>query len=145
MTGDWRVEADDEWLAAHSSETFQRLRRRARMLGMVSDAVSSAELGPFGGSPRNPRLRIGGKAYGVVRYARHQITYTTIYVDLDRCRRCGRPLVEVHRMLMLHGDTVRRRVGEVRMCRHCHAGSWLFYSRMPTVRRARAIGRKVVL
>jgi hypothetical protein len=142
---DWRVEADAEWLAAHSSDTFARLRRRMRRFGLVANAMSQAELGPFGGAPRKPQLKIGGKAYAVVRYAEHHIAYTAIAVDLERCPRCGAKLREVHRVLFVRRDGVRERVGRVRMCRRCGADSWLFHSHMPVTGRARAWGRKVVL
>jgi hypothetical protein len=141
----WRVEADDEWLARHRSDTFGRLRRRLRRFGLVADAVSQAELGPFGGAPRNPQLKIGTKAYSVVRYAPHRITYTAVQVDLENCGRCGGRMVESHRLMCVREGDVRIRVGVVRMCRRCHAGAWLFHSRMPHTARARAVAGKVVL
>jgi hypothetical protein len=141
----WRTEADDEWLAARRSTSFARLRRRLQRLGVLGDAVSEAELGPFGGVPRRPTLKIGGKAYAVVRYAEHRIAYTTVRVDLLRCRRCGHRLVESHRILFVGGDGGRVAVGAVRACRRCEAESWLFTSRMPGTVRARARARKVVL
>ena len=142
---DWRIEADDEWLAAHASDTFERMRRRFRGLGRVSDAVSLAELGPFGGAPRNPRLKLGGKAYSVVRYVEHRIAYTTVYVDMQHCRRCGWRLAEVHRIARISENGKREIIGAVRACRKCQADSWMFYSRMPTTERARVTARKVVL
>jgi hypothetical protein len=145
---DWRTEADDEWLATHKSQTFARFRRRLARLGLagpIGDAVSRAELGPFGGAPRNPQLKLGGKTYSVIRYTEHRIAYTTISVDLQRCRRCGGLLVEVHRVTAVDASGVRSVVGAVRMCRRCQADSWLFYSRMPATRRARRRARKVVL
>jgi hypothetical protein len=144
MAGEWRVEADDEWLAAHSSTTFQRLRRRTRLMAGLGEAMSNAELGPFGGAPRRPVLRIGGKAYSVVRYTDRHITYTVIQVDPDVCRRCGAEVAERHRVQYVRGDT-RVPVASVRMCRGCQAESWLFQSHMPAAEQARAIGRKVVL
>ncbi len=86
MANEWRIEADDEWLASHSSDTFQRLRRRARLLGRVSDAVSNAELGPFSGAPRNPQLKVGGRAYSVVRYVGNGERRSIAAVRL--CRSC---------------------------------------------------------
>src|SRR6266545_3892453 len=105
MADDWRVEADDGWLAAHSSNSFARIRRRLSSFGRLADAVSQAELGPYGGTPRNPRLKIGGKAYSVVRYAEHGISHTAVSVDLERCRRCGALLVETHRLIQVGGAT----------------------------------------
>jgi ribosomal protein L37E len=146
----WRVEADDEWLSAHKSENFAKFRRKLARLGLLGlgDAASGAAsglLGPMAGAPRRPQLKIGGKAYAVVRYAEHRISYTTIVLDVQRCRRCGQRLVHVHRIETIHEDGTRRVVGAVRMCRRCKANSWLFFSRMPTVTRARAVARKVVL
>ena len=146
----WRVEADDDWLASHKSENFARFRRRLAQLGLLGlgDAASGAAaglLGPMAGAPRKPQLKIGGKAYAVVRYAEHRISYTAILLDVQRCRRCGQRLVHVHRIKTIHEDGTRRVVGTVRMCRRCKANSWLFVSRMPTVERARERGRRVVL
>jgi hypothetical protein len=141
----WRTEADDEWLATRRSTSFARMRKRLQRLGLLGEAVSEAELGPFGGAPRRPALKIGGKAYAVVRYAEHRIAYTTVRVDLLRCRRCGHRLVESHRILFVGGDGGRQQVGTVRACRRCEADSWLFTSRMPGTVRARTWGRKVVL
>ena len=145
MTGEWRVEADDEWLAAHRSANFERLRRRARLLGSLGGAMSEAELGPFGGAPRRPKLSIGGKAYAVVRYATQHMAYTVIEVDPARCRRCGRELAEVHRLVYVRGGLTRTVVGMIRTCRSCQADSWLFWSRMPGAIRARRASRKIVL
>ncbi|MEN3307590.1 MAG: hypothetical protein V7603_3792 [Micromonosporaceae bacterium] len=145
MPDQWRVEADDEWLSAHSSANFDRLRRRFQRFGRLADAVSHAELGPFAGAPRNPKLKVGGKAYAVVRYAEHRISHTTVTVDLDRCRRCGHRLAERHTMTSIREDGVRIVVGAVRTCRRCQADSWMFYSRMPSVTRARKVAGRVVL
>lgn len=143
----WRAEADDAWLATHRSTFFRRLRRRFRMFGGVGDAVSQAEMGPFGGAPRNPKLTVddGNKAYAVVRYTTNQIAYTATTMNPDECRRCGRPLVEKHEITCVEEEGVRVPVGSVRTCRSCQADSWLLRSRMPTVTRARAVARKVVL
>src|SRR3954452_20820394 len=54
----WRVEADDEWLAGHRSQTMGRFHRRFSRILTVGDAVSQAELGPFAGAPRSPQLRV---------------------------------------------------------------------------------------
>jgi hypothetical protein len=145
MAREWRVEADDEWLATHRSDTLGRLRRRFAFLGGLAGAVSEAEMGPYGGAPRRPRLRIGGRTYAYVRYTTQHIAYTSIRVDPDRCRRCGQELVEAHRIGYAQGDTVRVPVGTVRVCRACQADSWSFHSRMPTTVRARWRARKVVL
>ena len=145
MAEEWRREADDEWLAAHRSANFDRLRRRVRMLGGLAEGVSNAELSPFGGAPRRPRLTIGGKAYAVVRYTTHHIAYTTVQVDLGVCRRCGQRLVEVHRIVYARGSDTRTTVGTVRTCRRCQADSWVFFSRMPTAIRARQVAGKIVL
>ncbi len=144
MTNEWRIEADPAWLAAHSSDTFQRLRRRTRLLGGLGDAMSNAELGPFGGAPRKPQLKIGTKEYSVVRYADHHLSYTVIQVDPVVCRRCGAAMAERH-LIARMTDGVRSPVGSVRMCRNCQAESWMFRSHMPATRRARQWGRKVVL
>jgi hypothetical protein len=144
MANKWRVEADDEWLAAHSSDTFQRLRRRARLLGGLAEAMSNADLGPFGGAPRRPQLKVGGRTYSVVRYVQHHYAYTVIQVDLVRCDRCGRELAERHDIRYVREGALTS-IGAVRMCRGCQADGWLFHSRMPAAARARAIGRKVVL
>ncbi len=144
MAGEWRIEADDEWLSRHRSANFERLRRRASLFGVLGGAMSQAELGPFGGAPRRPKLSIGGKAYAVVRYAQHRMSYTAIQVDPTICRRCGRPLAEVHRIVYARGPA-RTEVGVVRTCRSCQADSWLFWSRMPTTSRARRVARRVVL
>src|SRR2546430_17675868 len=96
MTGDWRREADDEWLDAHRSANFERLRRRLRLLGGMAEAMSNAELGPLGGAPRRPRLKIGGPTYSAGPYPTHHIAYTTIQVDPGPCRRRRQQPVEVH-------------------------------------------------
>jgi hypothetical protein len=114
-------------------------------LGLLGDAVSQAEMGPYAGTPRNPQLKIGSRAYAVVRYARHYIAYTTIHVDPGRCRRCGQGLVEVHRIGFIRGEGPRMTVGAVRTCRSCQADSWLLHSWMPATARARRKSRKVVL
>jgi hypothetical protein len=145
MSDEWRGEADDEWLAAHRSQNFDRLRRRLRRAGLLGNAFANAELGPFGGAPRNPKLSVGGRTYAVIRYTHQWIAYTSIQVDLQRCRRCGHRLVEVHRLSTVRADGVRVRVGTVRACRRCAAESWMFTSRMPAIANARNRSRKVVL
>jgi hypothetical protein len=141
---EWRTEADDEWLARHKSDNFARLRRRLRHLGMLAGPIADAELGPFGGAPRKPQLRIGGKTYATVRYAHLRHNYTVIEIDLDRCRRCGYRLREVHRIVTWRAEQ-RRIVGELRVCPRCQADSWMFRSRMPTTVRARSTARRTVL
>jgi hypothetical protein len=143
--GEWRVEADDEWVAAHSSANFAKLRMRLKRFGLLANAMSNAELGPFGGAPRNPRLKVGGRTYAVVRYAQHRLSYTTVSVELERCPRCGRRLVEAHRAARVRADGGRLSVGTVRKCRRCDADSWLFFCRLPATTRARIKARKVVL
>jgi hypothetical protein len=140
----WRTEADEEWLRRHRSANFARLRRGLRHVGGFADAVSHAELGPFGGAPRRPQLKIEGAKYSTVRYATHRIAYTTIHLYLLRCRRCG-DLVEAHRIVQVLQDGERRLVGMLRVCRRCELNSWMFYSRMPATTRARRFSRKVVL
>jgi hypothetical protein len=143
--GDWRTEADEEWLRRHQSANFERMRKRFRRLGGgVADALSHAELGPFGGAPRRPQLKIEGAKYSTVRYTSHRIAYTTIHVYLQRCRRCGR-VVESHRVIYVREDGGRRVIGTLQVCRRCELNSWMFYSRMPSTTRARAWARKVVL
>lgn len=144
MPEQWRTEADPEWLARHRSDSFARIRRRVMGVGRLADAMSHAELGPFGGAPRRPELKIGGATYSSVRYATHRITYTTIHVYLQRCRRCG-AVVEAHRLVYVREDGARRAIGSLRVCRTCQANSWLFYSRMPATTRARTWARKVVI
>jgi hypothetical protein len=141
---DWRTEADEEWLRRHRSANFARMRKRFRGLGGFADAMSYAELGPFGGAPRRPQLKIEGAKYSTVRYTTHRIAYTTIHVYLQRCRRCGR-VVESHRVVYIREDGDRKVVGTLQVCRRCELNSWMFYSRMPATNRARAWGRKVVL
>jgi hypothetical protein len=145
MSDRWRVEADDEWLAQHSSDNFDRLRRRFRGIARLAGAVGEAEWGPFAGARSRPRLKIGGKAYSVVRYVSQRISYTVVAVDLDRCRRCGYPLVERQALRCVREDGARFVVGAVRTCRRCQSDSWTFHSRMPSVNRARKVARRVVL
>jgi hypothetical protein len=141
---DWRTEADEEWLIRHRSANFARMRKRFRRIGGFADAISYAELGPFGGAPRRPQLKIEGAKYSTVRYTTHRIAYTTIRVYLRPCRRCGR-LAESHRVVYIREDGGRKVVGTLEVCRRCQANSWLFYSRMPATSRARTWARKVVL
>jgi hypothetical protein len=144
MANSWRVEADDEWLATHTSNTFQRLRGRSRLLRGLAEAISNADLGPLGGAPRRPQLKIGGRAYSVVRYVQHVYAYTVIQVDPVRCDRCGCDVAEQHHIKYVRRGE-HRSIAAVRMCRSCQADAWLFHSRMPAATKARAIGRKVVL
>ena len=135
----WRVEADDQWHAAHRSTFFKR--RRSRLV----NAISNAELGPFGGAPRRPTLKLTDKDYSHVRYAERHFAYTSIQVDLLECRGCGYLLLEQHRLLLRAADGTGRLVGHVRKCRRCHKESWLFTSHMPNTVAARRRDAKVVL
>ena len=135
----WRIEADDDWHAAHRSTFFKRRRSR------LGDAISNAELGPFRGAPRRPALKLTDKDYSHVRYAERHFSYTTIQVDLLECRVCGHLLLEQHRLLMRAADGSERIVGHVRKCRRCQKESWLFTSHMPSTLAARRRDAKVVL
>ncbi|WP_327011119.1 hypothetical protein OHA72_29900 [Dactylosporangium sp. NBC_01737] len=127
------------------SEFMAWLRRRFRIFGGVAGAVSHADTGPYAGAPRDPDLRVGDeKAYSTVRYTTQEVAYTAIGTDPDECRRCRRPLVELHRLEYVRGAT-RVPVGAVRTCRGCQADSWLLRSRMPAVSRARDTARKHVI
>jgi hypothetical protein len=127
------------------SELMAWLRRRFRVFGGVAGAVSHADLGPYAGAPRNPSLRIGDeKAYSTVRYTTRHIAYTTIGAGEDDCRRCGRPLVDLHRLEFVR-DGTRVPVGAVRTCRACRTNAWLLRSRMPAASRARDTARKHVV
>src|SRR4051794_23090742 len=139
-TGSWRTEADDTWHATHRSAFFKRRRRSA-----IGEAFSMAELGPFRGAPRNPRLRGQDKDYSHVRYAVRHFAYTAVQVDLLDCRICGHRLLEEHRMLTWSQGGEVRMVGSIRRCRRCHRESWLFTSHMPSVISARRRDAKVVL
>jgi ribosomal protein L37E len=139
VTRDWRTEADDAWHAMHRGTFFKR--RRSRMFTALADA----ELGPFRGAPRNPRLKLPDQGYSHMRHAQRMYAYTTIHVDLQQCRVCGYRLVECHRMMTWTQAGVVRLIGSVQKCRRCHRESWLFTSHMPATERARRIGAKVVL
>lgn len=139
VTRDWRTEADDAWRAAHRGTFFKR--RRSRFMAAVADA----ELGPFRGAPRNPRLKLPEQGYSHLRYAQRTYAYTTIQIDLEECRVCGHRLVERHRMMTWTQFGVVRLVGSVRKCRRCHRESWLFTSHMPATARGRRRDAKVVL
>jgi hypothetical protein len=112
---------------------------------MVADAVSHAELGPFGGAPRNPQLRVSTSRYSVVRHVVAVYAYTSIQIMLEYCRDCGRPMQEAHHAVTVRSDGVRLTLGAVRRCRGCAADSWLFRSHMPSVERARRQAAKTVL
>jgi len=136
---EWRVEADEEWLAGRRSAFFKR-RRSA-----IGQAFANAELGPFGGPARNPRLKLESKGYTHIRYALRVYQHTTIQVELLDCRVCGSRLVEEHRLVLRHTDGSEFTMGRVRMCRRCDRGAWLFTSHMPSVLAARRIGARTVL
>jgi hypothetical protein len=104
-----------------------------------------AELGPFGGAPRNPSLHPGPKRYSVVRFVISTYSHTAFAVELEKCGRCGGSFLEVHRALCVSEDGVPVEIGAVRMCRTCQRESWMFHSHMPTAARMRSIARKTVL
>jgi hypothetical protein len=135
----WRYEADDEWLAVRRSTFFKRRRSR---LGL---AFADAELGPFGGAPRRPRLKLDSRGYSHVRYALREYHYATIQVELLVCRACGNRLLEEHRLLLRRADGDVITVGRVRMCRRCQKEAWLFTSHMPSVLAGRRRDAKAVL
>ena len=123
---------------------MRRFRRRFSRI-RIADAVSHAELGPFGGAPRNPQLRVATSRYSVVRHVVAVYAYTQIRVMLEYCRDCGRPMQEAHHAVTVRSDGVRLTLGAVRRCRSCAADSWLFRSHMPSVQRARRQAAKTVL
>jgi hypothetical protein len=141
----WRVEADDEWLDRHRSETMAGFRRRFSRIMTAGDAVSNAELGPFSGAPRNPQLRVVNSRYSVVRHVVAVYAYTSIQVMLEFCRDCGRPTQEAHHAMTIRSDGVRLSLGAVRRCRSCAGDSWLFRSHMPSTVKARRLAAKTVL
>jgi hypothetical protein len=123
---------------------MRRFRRRFSRI-RVADAISNAELGPFGGAPRNPQLRVETSRYSVVRHVVAVYAFTSIQVMLEYCRTCGRPMQEAHHAMNIRGDGVRLPVGVVRRCRSCAGDSWLFRSHMPSVAKARLLAAKTVL
>jgi hypothetical protein len=139
VTREWRTEADDAWHAAHRGAFFKR--RRSRYFAAIADA----ELGPFRGAPRNPRLKLPDQGYSHLRYAQRTYAYTTVTVELERCRICGHHLLERHRLLTWTQAGVVRLVGSLAKCRRCHRESWLFTSHMPATERGRRRDAKVVL
>ena len=139
VTSDWRYEADDNWLVGRRSAFFKR--RRSRYFSAVADA----QLGPFGGAPRNPTLKISDKGYSHVRFAPREYSFTTIQVELLHCGRCGHRLLEEHRLILRRAEVGNRTLGLVRMCRRCEKDAWLFVSHMPAARRGRRRDRKAVL
>lgn len=142
----WRTEADDQWLAAHSSDAFGRIRRVFHPLAGGADAVSHSVLGGLlGGPPRNPDLKVKGVTAEQIRYAERHYSYTTTQVDLGVCRRCGHKLEERHRLLVVDPHGYRQQVGTARACRRCAAESWLFTSHMPGARRLAASRAKIAL
>lgn len=122
-----------------------RFRRRFGRVRTLGDAVSNAELGPFGGAPRNPQLRIGTSRYSVIRHVVAVYAHTAIRVVLEDCAGCGRPMQEAHHAMNVRSDGQRVHLGVVRKCRSCAGDSWLFLSRMPSVVKARREAAKVVL
>jgi hypothetical protein len=146
-TEQWRTEADDEWLARHRSNRFAQIRRLFGGRGaLLAGAVSEAELGPFRGAPRKPKLKTDEAEYSVIRPVAHGIAHLQIatLMDPDYCRRCGQA-VQVHGMTRVGPDGERINVGSVQECRHCGADSWQLRSHMPAVERFRRQARKTVL
>lgn len=143
--GAWRVEADDDWLAAHSSDTFARIRRLygAGLLNGVSNSVLGGTV--IGGTPRRPRLKLDTGHGEQIRYAERQYQYTAVMINYRTCRMCGRRDLVVHRIIMIHSDGQRFRVGTLAKCQRCAADSWLFRSRMPSIVAKRWRDRKVVI
>jgi hypothetical protein len=152
---DWRREADEEWLAAHSSDTFGGLRRglaRVGLGGTLGEAVSMADTGPFAGAPRNPKLKPESKDYSTVRPAEQRYGHTVVQVDRGPCRRCGAEPAAAERVTCVREDGGRVVVGTVRLCQACGgrpgrpgpAGSATGLA-MPATRRARERARRVVL
>lgn len=137
---EWKREANEQWLAEHRSRTFKH-RRSA-----LGQAISQAEIGPFGGAPRNPDLTKGFKAYSIIRNAYRQVSYTEIRVTTSYCRICGTRSLELHRLFAYSGESDRQvTFGHVKMCRKCNEGSWLFTAHGARTEAARARARKTVL
>ncbi len=147
-TEPWRTEADEEWLARHRSNRFERIRRWFGDSGAgIAGAISQAELGPFGGAPRKPKLKQENAEYSHVRPVSRGIAHTTIAAaatDPEHCRQCGQP-VEVHDVNTVGPDGERVNVGSIQQCDHCGADSWQLRSHMPAVERFRRQARKTVL
>jgi hypothetical protein len=141
----WRVEADAEWLAERRSGMFARVRRLLGRAGLLGDAVSQAELGPYGGAPRNPQLRADRAAYATVRPAEARYAHTVLAVETAPCRRCGREPATAQRITCVRESGTRVVVGTVRLCAACQGDSWRFVSHMPRVEDARERSRRVVL
>jgi hypothetical protein len=139
MTEDWRYEADEEWLAAHRGRFFKR--RRSKFLLALADA----NLGPYRGAPRKPALRLSDKEYSFIRIAPHEYTHTAIQVDLHHCQRCGRLMLEEHRLVYRIAGSGERTLGLMRGCRHCEKDGWLFRSGMPSAIAGRERDRTSVL
>jgi hypothetical protein len=147
MTAHWRVEADEEWLAEHRSDTFDRVRRLLRRAGVggFGEAVSLAELGPFAGAPRNPQLKPESKGYSTIRPADHRYAHTVLALETEPCRACGREPATSQRVTCVREDGARVVVGTVRLCPDCQGDSWRFVSHMPAAARARERSRRIVL
>ena len=114
-------------------------------MGGFGDAVSRAELGPFGGAPRSPALKPESKGYSTVRPAERRYAHTVLQLETEPCRRCGRQPATAQRVTCVREDGERVVVGTIRLCAACQGDSWRFRSHMPTTRRARERGRRVVL
>jgi hypothetical protein len=143
----WRTEADDEWMAERRSTLMAWFRRRFRMFGGFAGAVSHADLGPYAGAPRNPRLSIddNDKSYATVRYTTNQIAYTRTNTSTDECAVCGESGAETHEVTCMRGEDADTRIGAVRACGNCGAESWLRRSRMPRVAQAHERARRNVV
>lgn len=122
-----------------------QFRRRFSRVLTAGNAVSNAELGPFAGAPRNPRLRVATSRYSVVRHVVAVYAYTSIKVMLEYCSGCGRPVQEAHHAMTVRSDGVRLYLGAVRRCRSCAGDSWLFRTHMPAGAKARLQAAKTVL
>ena len=143
----WRTEADDDWLAEHSSDTFARIRRIASFGTASATAIAdSAAAGFLLSPPRNPNLRVRDVTAEQVRYAESQYAYTTILiVDNELCPRCGCLYAQVRKLELRAADGHRTRVGEARKCRRCDRESWMFRSWMPHAVAREAMHSRAVL
>lgn len=139
----WRTEADDAWLAAHSSDTFARIRAYLSPLVGPADALSQSPVSAIlGGAPRNPVLRVRDIQAEHVRYAEQRYAYTTVTVTRSLCRRCGDVVQQIYRLARVDEAGRRDEWGSVRACGRCDAESWMFKSHMPSavaLRKARAM------
>lgn len=115
----------------HRSHVFSTILQK---LGYpaIGQAISNADLGFLGVTPRNPNLKPGkGSEYDAVRYAEGEYAYTQIVVTQRYCLRCGRFEVERHTLELREPGNVIT-VGKLDVCSHCHPDHWLFTSHMPS-------------